>query len=88
MHNVKELKIEAERHGKITVEVLDLPRRIKGCVMLNEDEYTILINKSISDAEQLETYRHELEHIINQDFKSKWNVGELETVRHRNRKTT
>ena len=49
----------------------NLPCKIKGfCVRSWDGDayYTIVLNARLSHAQHLETYKHELEHILNEDF--------------------
>ena len=80
--NLRELERKANHKGEIAVEIVELPERIKGCVMLNKGKYTIVINKLIGQDEQTKAYRHELEHIAFDDFNKKMAVSEIENLRH------
>ncbi len=69
----------------MNVILCDLPERVKGMVVrtFDGDEcYTIVLNSKLNREQQLEAYRHELEHIECDDFASDWSVDEIEWVRH------
>lgn len=69
----------------MNVILCDLPERVKGMVVrtFDGDEcYTIVLNSKLNREQQLEAYRHELEHIECDDFASNWPVDEIEWVRH------
>lgn len=56
---------------------------IKGAVTKNEDgSYDIFINAQLSHEEKLRVYRHELHHILNDDF-YKVDVQEIEYEAHK-----
>lgn len=53
----------------ISVHLIDLPYNIRGYTILNSDgSYTIIINAHLSAEMQFKVYKHELEHINNNDF--------------------
>lgn len=61
----------------------DLPTSIGGFTVATIDDYfTIVINQNLSYTKNLETYRHELEHIRQGDFDKKYSAGLLEIVTH------
>lgn len=46
-----------------------LPRKVRGCVTVNEDStYTIVINKLLPECQRKDTFDHEVDHIENEDF--------------------
>lgn len=50
-----------------------------GIIMLNDDgTYTILINSRLSHAQNLDSLRHELNHIKNGDFYRDDPIGQIE----------
>lgn len=51
-------------------------------VTKNVDNYTIAINKNMSQEKQLESYHHALKHIINGDFDS-FSVQSIESNAHK-----
>lgn len=56
--------------------------KIAGCVTHNEDDsYTIFLNARLNREQQLESYRHELHHILNGDFYKK-DVNAIESIAH------
>ena len=70
---------------EVRVIYADLPPRIKGMLVKTFDEeecYTIVLNSKLNREQQLEAYRHELEHIECDDFACDWSVDEIEWVRH------
>ena len=53
----------------INVQFLDLPCRVKAVSIKNEDQsYTVILNSKLNQEQQLQSYKHELIHIINYDF--------------------
>ena len=62
---------------------LNLPTSIKGYVKANKDDtYTIVLNSRLSIDSNLETYIHELSHIINGDYDSDADADIIESLRH------
>ena len=60
----------------------NLPTAISAYVVENSDmSYTIVLNSRLSHEKNLDSYRHELKHILENDF-SKGNVQEIETNAH------
>ena len=63
---------------EIHTVLTDMPTTIGGFVRKNADfSHTIVINAKLTRERQLKTYKHELEHIRNDDFE-KYNVDEVE----------
>ena len=64
----------------------DLPGTVKGMLVrkLDEEEcYTIVINSKLNAEQRLEAYRHELQHLMENDFdKADVSVDEIEQARH------
>lgn len=61
------------------VHVVDLPLPVGGMVTPNDDgTFSIYINAKHTDAEQLKSYDHEVDHIINDDFYSGKPIEEIE----------
>lgn len=61
----------------------DLPTSIGGFTVATIDDYFIIvINQNLSYAKNLETYRHELEHIQQGDFDKQCSAGLLEIITH------
>ena len=62
----------------VIVKYLDLPCRVKGICTENEDDsYTIILNSKLNYEQNVESYKHELSHISNNDF-SKECVDKIE----------
>ena len=47
-----------------------------------EDYYTIVLNLNLSFEGQRRAFKHEIEHILKNDFSKYQNVGKLERIRH------
>ena len=63
----------------LVVRIVNLPTTISGFVSKSPDGmYNIYLNANHSCEMRHETYRHELEHILNGDFESDKRVWELE----------
>ena len=64
----------------------DLPGTVKGMLVRTFDEeecYTIVINSKLNAEQRLEAYRHELQHLMENDFDSTdMSVDEIEHARH------
>ena len=61
------------------VRIINLPLTIKGLTVPDADgNYNIYINYNLSYEAQIETLRHETEHINNDDFSSNDSVVTLE----------
>lgn len=62
------------------VKLVDFPVcTCGGIIMLNDDgTYTILINSRLSHAQNLDSLRHELNHIKNGDFYRDDPIGQIE----------
>lgn len=62
---------------------LNLPTTIKGYVKANMDNsYTIVLNSRLSAKCNLDTYIHELSHILNGDYDTGDNADAIESLRH------
>ena len=62
----------------VNVIVKDLPHEIKGHVNRNRDgSHTIVVNARLNYEQQVEVYKHEVDHIIKEDF-DKYNAQNLE----------
>lgn len=67
----------------INVVLMDNPYGIKGSTNKNKDgSFTIIINSHLSFEEQRKTYKHELFHIMNEDFDKECFVDQLENSAH------
>ena len=70
-----------DKYGNNVFLISGLP--VKGAVTENEDgSYTIFINPNQSDQGIMQTYYHELGHILHNDFE-KHDVQEIETEAHK-----
>lgn len=68
----------------IRVVELDLPESIAGYTMRSADDYyTIILNSRLARERNLATYRHEMTHIMQEDFSSSLDAGLLEVYAHR-----
>jgi hypothetical protein len=66
----------------INVLIIDNPFGVKGSVHKNRDgSYTILIDAHLNYEQQLEVYKHELFHILNEDF-NKEDIQSIEFYAH------
>ncbi|MDF2510429.1 MAG: hypothetical protein K0S04_295 [Herbinix sp.] len=66
----------------IKVVYLDMPCRVKGFVLGNDDgTHTIFINAKLNFEQQVKVYNHELQHIKHNDIERD-DVDALELVRH------
>ena len=61
----------------------NLPHSIGGFTILSDDYYTIVLNVNLTYKKNMQTYSHELTHIINGDFDKKISVGLIETLAHK-----
>ena len=69
----------------MNVILADLPEHIKGMTVRTFDEeecYTIVLNSRLSWEQQLETYRHELNHIADADFNLDCSPDTIEWLKH------
>ena len=48
----------------------------------SENYYTIVLNLNLTFESQRKAFKHEIEHIKNDDFSGYKNVGHLEKIRH------
>jgi len=61
----------------------DLPNAIRGFTVLDENgDPTIVLNARCSTESNQRTYKHELEHIQNNDFQSYESADEIEARAH------
>lgn len=66
----------------VNVRFLQLPCRVKAFTTKNEDDsYTIILNSRLNYEQQLKSYKHELDHIQNNDF-DKEDVDVIEYYAH------
>ena len=69
--------------GDVTCVWQELPCKIKGFTVETDDgRYVITLNSRLSREQNLETYRHEIDHIKNNDFASSASASGLEFTRH------
>ncbi|MSV24195.1 hypothetical protein FYJ78_03140 [Selenomonas sp. WCA-380-WT-3B 3/] len=68
----------------IVTRFMDLPCSIKAFSRSNADgSYTVIINACLCREQQEESYRHEVEHILNQDFTAPDSADHIESYRHK-----
>jgi len=62
----------------------NLPVSINGFTMhdAEDDFFTVVLNSKMSYMTNLETFKHELQHITNEDFVRFKNVGQIERNAH------
>ena len=71
--------------NNVSVKCVDMPGSVRACVVRSFDDdeyYTIMINARLSDVQQREAYRHEVNHLQHDDFSCKKNADFIERVRH------
>ena len=62
----------------------DLPNTIGAFTVATNDGYfTIVINQNLSYTKNVESYQHELKHIMNGDFDKHTSAGLIEIVAHK-----
>ncbi len=68
---------------EITVLLEDLPYDVKGFTRANPDmSFTIVLNARLSHEELIQTYLHELSHIVGGDFyRLDMTAGQIEAAR-------
>lgn len=56
----------------IRTKTIPLPLTIKGFTRPDMDgDYDVIINADLSDEAKLKAYRHEMQHILNNDFENR-----------------
>lgn len=65
------------------VKLIDLPYHVKGFVSRVDGEDIIILNSRLSHEANVETYKHELEHIAQNDLTSDCEVNVIECIRHK-----
>ena len=61
----------------------DLPNTIGGFTVATDDGFfTIVINQNLSHERNVESYNHEMAHILNGDFDKKCSAGLVEITAH------
>ena len=67
----------------IYVVYADMPVSVRSYVVVNADEsYTIVINSRLSYEQNLVSYNHELDHILNGDYEKGCSADLIEFVAH------
>ena len=64
--------------------LIDLPCDCRGCVVQTDDEPCIVLNSRMSYEMNVRSYKHEMEHIKNNDFYCEDNISVIETECHKN----
>ena len=65
----------------VFIYYVPLPSKVKEFVTPCQDGYTIYINDSLSNEEQLSAYYHAMIHIVDHDFE-KYDVQDIEALAH------
>ena len=66
----------------IYCKVIDMPVGLRANVVENDDgSYTIFVNAKLSDEMQKEKYKHEINHIVRNDFYNS-NASQIEFDAH------
>ena len=66
------------------IKMVDMPVTVKAYTVPNNDgTYTIFINSRLSSEQQKESYSHEVEHILSDDFETN-NADDTELITHAN----
>lgn len=64
-----------------------MPTTIRSYVISNPDcSFTIVLNSKLSHEQNLLSYQHEIEHILNGDYEKKCDVGIIEFNAHIDKK--
>lgn len=64
------------------IKIVDMPVSVKAYTVPNEDgTFTIFINSRLNSEQQQESYSHEIEHILSNNFKTN-NVNNAELITH------
>lgn len=67
----------------VTVRLVKLPYKVKGFTRKNQDDsYTVIINESLCQEKQKQTFLHEVSHIDSDDFYSDEYVDDVEIGKH------
>ncbi|MGL5436823.1 MAG: ImmA/IrrE family metallo-endopeptidase [Lachnospiraceae bacterium] len=70
----------------INVQYADMPTTIRAYTAVNNDmSYTIVINSKLNNEQQLLSYQHEINHIINGDYEKRCGIDFIEITAHSNR---
>lgn len=67
----------------VFVKLIELPATVRSFVVANKDQtYTIVLNCKLSHEQNLLSYQHELNHIINGDYEKKCPTDIIEIIAH------
>lgn len=67
--------------GEVFVRLRDLPVKINGMTIMDEDgNYNVYINSRLSCDDQRKAYEHELKHIHRDDFYNSLSIQETEEI--------
>ncbi len=67
----------------VNIQLLNMPTRINAVSTKNHDDsYTIIINSRLNYEQQVESYKHEMHHIVNEDH-GKYDVETIEVQAHK-----
>ena len=64
----------------VFVRLVPMPNKCKAMVIQDDDDYNIYINDKRNYEQQQEAYRHEMDHIENNDFGKSVNEAEFKEV--------
>lgn len=60
----------------------DMPATIKAYTIYHDGFYTVILNQNLSYSQNLASYKHELKHIMRNDFDNHHTVDQLEHSTH------
>lgn len=67
----------------INVNLYDMPAAVRSFVVENVDQtYTIVLNSRLTHEQNLISYRHELNHILNGDYDKNFPSDLIEKIAH------
>ena len=67
----------------IFVKCVELPTAVRSFVVANNDmTYTVILNSKLSREQNLLSYQHELDHILNGDYEKKCSADFIEITAH------
>ena len=61
----------------------DMPTTIGGYTVYKDDWYIIFLNQNLSHERNMETYRHEYNHIVSGDYEKRCSVDLIELFAHK-----
>ena len=64
--------------------LINLPCDCRGCVVQTDDEPCIVLNARLSYEMNVQSYKHEMRHIKNNDLLCDENINVIETECHKN----